>query len=172
MLPVTYAPMDAERLSVLYDHYRDSFATLQRTRAARDRYLYLALAVLAVALFDFALPQGFEVLVADTLKSQIPFATALDVGYLSSLLLFLLLGFAIRYCQSALAIQRQDACLRKLEALLSSHLGGAFSPEGDAQIDSPFFLEWAHYLYSFLFPLLLAGFTVVWTYRQTPASWR
>ena len=123
--------MDADKLAIVHEHYRDTCTVMQNQRAARDRYFYLVLAVLGIALFDVATPQGFASAVGDVLKSQMQMSAAPDLGYVRSLLWFLLLGFTIRYCQTALAVERQYAYVHKLESLLSTHVEGAFTREGD-----------------------------------------
>lgn len=164
--------MDADKLAIVHDHYRDTCTVMQDQRAARDRYFYLVLAVLGIALFDVATPQGFASSVSDVLKSKMQMSAAPDLGYIRSLLWFLLLGFTIRYCQTALAVERQYAYVHKLESMLSTHFEGAFTREGDAYLsDYPLFLDWAHYLYTLVFPLLLSAVAIVWMYRQIPGSW-
>src|SRR5438552_1055866 len=113
--------MDADKLAILHDHYRDTCTVMQSQRAARDRYFYFVLAVLGIALFDVATPQGFATTVGDVLKSKMQLSVAPDLGYIRSLLWFLLLGFTIRYCQTALAVERQYGYVHKLESLLSAH---------------------------------------------------
>src|SRR4051812_3099514 len=111
--------MDADKLAILHDHYRDTCSVIRGHRAARDRYFYFVLAALAVALFDIATPQGFASTIADVLKSKAQLSSTPDLGYIRSLLWFLLLGFTVRYCQSALAVERQYAYVHKVETLLS-----------------------------------------------------
>ncbi len=164
--------MDADKLTIVHDHYRDTCGVMQEQRATRDRYFYLVLAVLGIALFDVAAPQGFASAVGDVLKSQLQLSAAPDLGYIRSLLWFLLLGFTVRYCQTALAVERQYTYVHELELLLSTHVEGAFTREGEAYLsDYPLFLDWAHYLYTLVFPLLLSVVAIVWTYRQIPGSW-
>ena len=104
------------------------------------------------------------------LKSKAQLSSTPDLGYIRSLLWFLLLGFTVRYCQTALAVERQYAYVHKIEALLSRHVEGAFTREGEAYLENyPLFLDWAHYLYTLIFPLLLSLVAIVWTYRQIPA---
>jgi hypothetical protein len=163
--------MDTDTLVILHDHYRDTCTVMQGQRAARDRYFYLVLAVLAIVLFDISSPQGFANVIGDILRANLQLSTAPDLGYIRSLLWFLLLGFTVRYCQTALAVERQYGYVHKIEALLSTHVDGAFTREGAAYLaDYPLFLDWAHYLYTLVFPLLLSIITVIWTYRQLPGS--
>ena len=128
--------MTLDKLALLHEHYRDTCTVIQNQRRARDRYFYFVVAVLAVALFDWATPEGFAGAV--------------------SVLWFLLLGLTVRYCQAALGIERQYTYVHQLEATLARHVGSGFTREGEAYLsDYPVFLTWAHYLYSLVFPVLL-----------------
>ena len=66
--------MTSDKLSLLHEHYRDTCAILQSQRRARDRYFYLVVFVLAVALFDWATPEGFAAAVGDVLRARLQIA--------------------------------------------------------------------------------------------------
>src|SRR5262245_39846269 len=99
--------VSGDPLVVLHDHYRDTCSVMRGQRAARDRYFYLVLGVLAVSLFDIATPQGFASAIADVLRAKAQLSSTPDLTYVRSLLWLLLLGLTVRYCQSALAVERQ-----------------------------------------------------------------
>ena len=57
--------------------------------------------------------------------------------------------------------------MHELEATLARHVGSGFRREGEAYLSHyPAFLIWAHYLYSLVFPVLLALVAIGWTYQQ------
>ena len=159
--------MTSDKLSLLHEHYRDTCAVLQGQRRARDRYFYLVVVVLAVALFDWATPEGFAGAVGDVLRARLQISHPPNLAYVRSVLWFLLLGLTVRYCQAALGIERQYTYVHQLEATLARHVGSGFRREGEAYLsDYPAFLIWAHYLYSLVFPVLLAVVAIGWTYQQ------
>ncbi len=161
--------MEPEKLALLHEHYRDTYTVMQNQRAARDRYFYFVIGLLAIALFDLATPDGFANVIGDALKAQLQLSAALDLGYVRSLLLFLLLGLTVRYCQMALGVERQYTYIHELEALLAAQVPGAFRREGEAYLTKyPLFLTWAHYLYTLVIPLLLSGIALWWAYRLLP----
>ena len=164
--------MDTAKLAMLHDHYRDTCGVMQAQRSSRDRYFYFVIGVLGIVLFDVATPDGFAVMTAAVLKAQFQLASAPDLAYVRSLLWFLLLGFTIRYCQAALAVERQYKYVHGLEEILSAEIPGAFSREGKTYLSQyPLFLTWAHYLYTLLFPVLLCGIALGWSLRQIPDGW-
>ena len=159
--------MTSDKLAFLHEHYRDTCAVMQSQRHARDRYFYLIVIILAVVLFDLAAPDGFAGAVGDMLRARLQLSSAPNLTYVRSVLWFLLLGLTVRYCQAALGIERQYTYVHQLEATLARHVGSGFRREGEAYLsDYPVFLSWAHYLYSLVFPVLLAAVAVGWTYRQ------
>lgn len=161
--------MEPEKLALLHEHYRDTCGVMQDQRRARDRYFYLVLALLGIALFDVAAPEGFATTIADVLKTQLGLSVAPDLAYVRSLLWFLLLGLTVRYGQAALAVERQYIYIHELEAKLSAHVEAGFKREGEAYLTGyPLFLSWAHYLYTIIFPLLLSAVVISWTWRQIP----
>jgi hypothetical protein len=163
--------MEAEKVAVLHEHYRDTCAAMAEHRTKRDRYFYLVLAVLAVAWFDLSAPEGFATALGDILKVQLGLSSSPDLGYVRNLLWFVLLGLTIRYGQAALGVERLYIYLHELESVLSVQVDGAFRREGQAyEAYNPFFLSWAHYLYTLFFPMLLAVVAVSWMWRQIP-SW-
>lgn len=163
--------MEPEKLAIFHEHYRDTCSVMQDQRKARDRYFYLVLVVLVIALFDVAAPQGFASAIADVLRSQLSLTTTPDLGYIRSLLWFVLLGLTVRYGQAALAVERQYTYIHQLEAILGSQVEGAFRREGDAYLANyPVFLSWAHYLYTLVFPLLLSVVVLAWTWQMIPGA--
>lgn len=159
--------MTSDQLSLLHEHYRDTCAVMQSQRRTRDRYFYWVMVVVAVALFDWTAPEGFAGAVGDVLRVRLQLSNPPDLAYVRSLLWFLLLGLTVRYCQAALGIERLYSYVHQLEATLAHHVGSGFRREGEAYLsDYPVFLSWAHYLYSLVFPVLLAAVAVGWTYQQ------
>ena len=118
--------VNEKQLELLHEHYRDTCSAMQAQRASRDRYFYLVIAVLAVALFDVATPQGFATVIGDVLKSQLNLATAPDLAYVRSILWFLLLGLTVRYSQVTLNLERQYDYIHDLEAVLQQHVHKVF----------------------------------------------
>ena len=158
-----------EKLALLHEHYRDTCGGMAEQRGKRDRYFYLILVVLAIALFDLTAPEGFATTIADVLKAQLGLSTTPDLAYVRSLLWFLLLGLTIRYGQAALAVERLYIYLKELESVLSAEVGAGFRREGAAyQEYDPLFMTWAHYLYTLVFPILLAVVVLGWTWQQIP----
>ena len=163
--------MEPAQLAILHEHYRDSCTIMQGQRSARDRYFYLVIAAVAVAWFDVVAPHDFAAIVGEAIKAKLQLTIAPDLGYLRSVLWFLLLGFTVRYCQTTLSVERSYDYIHDVEAVLSKHVHQAFGREGTAYLSKyPLFLDWAHYLYLVACPVVLLAVVATWTRAQIP-SW-
>jgi hypothetical protein len=160
--------MEDSKLQLLHEHYKDTCSVMASFRKTRDRYFYLSLAVLAVVLFDISTPENFGVILSEFVKNKLQITTAPDMSYVRSLIWVFLLGITIRYCQTALHIERQYKYIHDLEDQLATEFEGkAFTREGKAYLAGyPLFSSWAHYLYSLCFPLLLIAVVVVRTVHE------
>jgi hypothetical protein len=162
--------MEQHKLLVLHDHYRDSCSVAQSQRGARDRYFYFVVALMAVEWFDLVAPRDFGALSADLVKAQLHLTTAPDLAYLRGVLWFLLLVLTVRYCQTALAVERGYDYIHRIEALLAEEIHPAFNREGAGYLsDYPLFLNWAHVLYVWISPGLLMALVVTWMAAQLPS---
>lgn len=164
--------MESEKLAILHEHYRDSCSLMQKQRAARDRNFYLVVALVAVVWFDVVAPKDFATIAADSLKAKLHLTAAPDLGYLRSVLWFILLGLTVRYCQTALSVERSYDYIHEIEALLAKHVDPVFGREGKAYLTNyPLFSHWAHVLYVLVSPALLMAVVIAWTCSQLPFWW-
>jgi hypothetical protein len=164
--------MEPAQLEILHEHYRDSCTVMQGQRVARDRCFYMVIAVIAIVWFDVVAPQDFSAIVGETLKTKLQLTIAPNLGYLRSILWFLLLGLTVRYCQTALAVERSYDYIHDIEDLLSKQVHPKFGREGAAYLSKyPLFLRWAHYLYVIACPVLLLAVVAIWTRTQMP-NWK
>jgi hypothetical protein len=119
-------------------------------------------------LFDVYSPADYSALVSEALAKRLEVARAPDLGYLRSLVWVVLLGLTVRYCQAVLLLERAYKYLHSLEDELAKDLGSVFGREGRAYLaDYPAFLDWAHRLYTILFPALLVVVVVAAAVRET-----
>lgn len=165
--------LDDPKLQVLHSHYQDTCSGLQAFRSQRERLLYSISAVLVLVLYDSYAPQDFGGLLTDVLRSKVGLTNVPDLAYLSTLAFLILFGLVLRYCQAVVHIERQYKYLHKLEELLSSLYGGqAFTREGLFYLaDYPLLSNWAHYLYTITFPILLLAVIVFRSAQAFRSPW-
>jgi hypothetical protein len=167
--------MEEGRLQVLHSHYQDTCSALQGFRSQREKSFYWILAALVLVLYDVGAPKQFGAVVGDLLKRETGVTSVPDLSYLSTILLVILLGLILRYCQTVVHIERQYKYLHEVEEVLANQYEGtAFTREGRSYLaDYPAFSNWAHYLYTLVFPLLLLVIIVLRAARgfRHPGPW-
>lgn len=150
-------PSDDTKFHILHQHYQDTLAAHQQHISARDRFFFLVLATVGIMLFQMAFPQAASNAFAQFIAKKFEIGQEINTSFVSALIWFFLLALTIRYFQIVVNIERQYGYIHHLESLLSKHYDGkAFTREGKHYLSKyPSFSNWAHCLYTWVFPLLL-----------------
>ncbi|HDL00700.1 MAG TPA: hypothetical protein ENH23_00510 [candidate division Zixibacteria bacterium] len=150
--------MVSDKLQVLSEHYSHTFDFLQTHLKKRDHLFLSTLLLLVVMLFQIYTPAEASNLLAQLIEKKLEVKTKIDLMYIQSIIWFVLLSVVIKYFQSVIFIERQYNYLHALEEQLSSEYNEtAFTREGKSYLNNyPVFLNWASFLYTMLFPAILA----------------
>ena len=153
--------MDTDKLKILSEHYSHTFDFLQTHLKKRDSLFMWALLILAVMLFQIYTPSEASNLIAQLIEKKLEIKTQINLLYIQSIIWFFLLAIVVKYFQSLAFIERQYSYLHSLENLLSSEYEGtAFTREGKSYLNNySYFLHWTSFLYTMLFPAMLATIT-------------
>lgn len=153
--------MEIEKLQILSGHYTHTFDFLQTHLKKRDRLFSGLLFILAVLLFQIYTPSDASRIISNLIENKLEVKTAISLLYVQSIIWFVLLAVVIKYFQSVVFIERQYAYLHSLEDSLSTEYDSkAFTREGKSYLSNyPAFLNWASFLYTMLFPAILAVVT-------------
>jgi len=146
-------------LEVLHDHYKETFEIIRNREKARDRLFLLVVGLIGL-LFLFAL---FPVEITGSIaKMELSVGGAkvemsrLPLAIPSSVVWSVLFILALRYCQTAVTIERQYNYLHDIEAEISwLFMGGKglYRREGQAyKTGKPWLTHWAWVLYTIVFP--------------------
>ncbi|MBU0611006.1 MAG: hypothetical protein KKI08_24205 [Armatimonadetes bacterium] len=151
------AVTDDQRLAVLHDHYKDSFAYVRAYSTQRDRLFVFALAALLATFLEMVAPAASAEAATTVIADKLAEGIRLSPAVLGSGIRFLLLAVAVRYFQAALTVHRQYDTIHSLERTLSDLWGEAvFNREGSSYLGSlPAFSVWARFLYTAVYPALL-----------------
>ncbi|MDP9388683.1 MAG: hypothetical protein M3Q48_12415 [Actinomycetota bacterium] len=160
VLPMALDPK--EEVALLHEHYKDSFAHVLVREQRRDRLFVILVLMFALLTLQVQYPATVgdalgtvKVLGVDVTVKNLPLPALLDVTWLLTLLV------GLKYCQTALAVERQYPYLHQLEEAIAGRLSNAelFCREGKAYLRAyPSVLNWAWFCYVVLFPLaVLAG---------------
>lgn len=150
--------MDEHRLSLLHDHYKETFTHIQDYLKLRDRLFAYVLVVVTLMLFQMYSPSGSSAAISDLLKKKLELSNPIEISFLSSIVWFALLSLVVRYYQTVVHIERQYDYIHKIEDQLSSEFDGkTFTREGKSYLKNyPIFSSWAWILYTIVFPCLLS----------------
>jgi len=153
--------MDFDKLQILSEHYSHTFDFLQTHLKKRDKLFMWVLLILVIMLFQIYTPSEASNLITQLIKNKLEIKTSINLLYIQSIIWFVLLAVVIKYFQSVIFIERQYSYLHSLEDLLSSeYQEAAFTREGKSYLSNyPAFLNWASFLYTILFPAILAVIT-------------
>ncbi len=166
---------DRDLIAFLHDHYKDTFSYVTSRETRRDRLfltLILGYAVLALQVYYptsvLGTVQKLSILGVEFDVGSLPLAALLDASWAAALVI------GLKYCQTALAVERQYPYLHRLEESVGRLLPdpNMFCREGRAYLQSyPAVLNWAWVCYVVIFPLAAvfgaAGLLAI-TWRSLP----
>ncbi|MCU0428170.1 MAG: hypothetical protein MUF71_21365 [Candidatus Kapabacteria bacterium] len=142
----------------LHEHYKETFADIREHIKQRDMFFIGILIFLTIVLFQAFSPDEYKQLIGQVLAKQLETKAKIDVGFLSSLSLFILLYLVLRYCQLSVIIERRYNYIQELESELSKKFTNKkmFTREGGAYLQNyPKISNWAHWIYTSVFPCAL-----------------
>lgn len=155
-------PLEGCELEVLHDHYKNTFGYVRDHIKYRERLFAYVLVAALFMLLDISAPEAASRAISEALSKKLGITAAIDFSFMTSALWFLLLGLVLKYHQAQVFIDRQYAYIHRIEAELKGNYSGVpFTREGESYLaDYPLLSEWAHFLYTFVFPFLLVGVVV------------
>ncbi len=150
---------DDRTLSIVHDHYKETFAAIRERERLRDRSFMILIGLFALLALEVYNPAQvgasigvLHVLGTDIDLKQLPLSLLLDASWV------LTLTVALNYCRAAAHIERQYLYLHTLEDWISAALGddSLYRREGRVYLTNyPLFLNWAWFLYVIVFPVVL-----------------
>ncbi|MDB4963969.1 MAG: hypothetical protein JWP01_3968 [Myxococcales bacterium] len=155
---MTTLPPD-QRLAVLTDHHKETFAHVRDYIRDRNRlFVYALVAVVALGFraADAAESNRVLQLLAQRLAGE---KIQLDAGFVTAFLWFVLFAIVLRYFQAALHVNRQYEHLAAIEDEIEKIVGGGvLSREGKGYAERyKQFSTWSWRVYAWGFPLSLLG---------------
>lgn len=148
---------DDKKIELLNDHYKDTFVYLKETLRLRDRLFVFILLTITLLFFQLYSPDEAGTVIEAFIKKNLELEDAISIAFVGTVIWFALLAFVMRYFQTVIFIERQYKYIHRLEDQLSSHYDDkAFTREGKSYLKNyPLFSNWAYYLYTMIFPILL-----------------
>ena len=153
--------MEEAKFNNLCSHYKDSFDLHRSSIKQRDLLFYCLLIILAIFTLQISSAETVVNIVNEYVTKISGVKIGNNLGFISTLIWLLLLGFSTRYFQVVLEIERQYEYLQALEIQLNSYYSGskAFTREGKAYLSKyPLFSNWVWLLYTLFFPCFIVFF--------------
>jgi hypothetical protein len=164
--PAPTAPSEGT-VSLLHDHYKESFQLIRAREKQRDRSFFLLIGLFALLFVEVQYPASIQGAVGPVTVAGAQFRlSALPLSALLSASWLLTLGTSLMYCRVSVNVERQYLYLHKLENWISQQLDvpNLYRREGAAYLlGYPVVLNWAWFCYVIVFPAsaLVATITLV-----------
>lgn len=148
--------MNEEKLKLLHEHYKDTFAHTQTALRQRDRLFLYLLMIITIMLVQHVAPTETVGALNEVIKEKLGLTKAVDITVIGSVVWFLVLGISIRYFQAVVYIERMYDYLHALEDQIAAEFTSpAFTREGKFySTDYPWFSRWVGTLYTIILPAL------------------
>jgi hypothetical protein len=172
---ITEKKLSEKQLDVLHDHYKETFARMREAEALRDRLFLWVIGLFALLSLEIGYPAavggvlGTLSIAGGELQLQ-----ALPLPALLNATWVLTLTIGLRYCQTAVFVNRQYPYLHGLEEAISPAVGGGdlYHREGKVYLSEyPLLLNLAWISYGIVFPLIVMGATIgllIWEVTKLP----
>ena len=131
---------------------------------SRDRLFLYVLVILVFQFFQIAAPSESSETLTSLLERISGFKITIHEAFIRNVLWFGLLSVVIRYFQTTVTNERQYQYVQRLENTLTRLLGDQFPIEREGRaylLGRPRFTRWLHYVYTWIFPILLLATTLL-----------
>ncbi len=165
--------LEAEKLNLYYDHYKDTFTQIKENLKKRDKLTLLMLILMAVQVLFVITPEESAIMAQEIVLTQfnvnsISFVI-IDLVCLASLV-YTVLG----YYQICLNIEKNYIYLHNIEFDLSQLSELKIDREGGFYLANyPFISNMAHVFYAYILPSLavmlslIRGILIIWYWNET-----
>ena len=144
-----------QSLEVLYDHYKDTYQLNLLVQKERDRLFVKLCLTLTTLLLIIVDPNTLSILASTIVENELKIIIPHSLVIVQSFLWALLLYFFASYFRKILYIERQYVYIYELEVVIAEILDKKFTREGNSYLeDYPMILNFTHYLYQLIFPVL------------------
>jgi hypothetical protein len=163
--------MPDNNLSIVHDHYKETFTIVREREHDRDRSFLLLIGLFALLVIEVYYPAA----VGGTVRSVQVLGTDIDLSHMPLSMLLnatwvLVLAVSLSYCRVAISIDRQYPYVHHLENWISDQLGDdtIYRREGSVYLERyPVLLNWAWFCYVVVFPLVVALVTILLLQRES-----
>lgn len=160
--------MNDTKVKILLEHHKDTFSYIRQYIKRREKLFFATFFLLALMFLDFTNNGALGSIISAFIRKLTGSNISISLCYMKSLLWFFLLHVVISYFRVNLLIERQYEYLKKIEKQMSILTGFSFERESTGYLKNyPLFCDFAHVLYTYVFPILLLVFLIVEIIKYT-----
>jgi len=155
---------EADKLQILYDHYKETLTSIKETNKTRDRLLVFAVVLIGILFFQIISPEDSSDVFIKLLSQKAGFIINIDLNVISGIIWFFLFVIVLKYFQSVVFSERQYPYLKKVEEEINALCRDKnfISREGSSYLTKyPKFSDWIHCVYRIILPLILIALILI-----------
>ena len=150
---------DNKKLEILHDHYKESFLYIREREKQRDRLFMFVIALIGVLFFEILYSDIFSKILGNAKLEFIELnLSILPISIFLSVTWTYLFVIVLKYCQTAINIERQYDYLHHSENQISKLFGNQdiYCREGKAYLNHyPLFSNLVWIFYILIFPIIV-----------------
>src|SRR3989344_53570 len=150
---------DNTKLEVLHDHYKESFWHIREREKQRDRLFMFLIALIGVLFLEIQYSDIFSVVLGNVKFKFIELdISMMPISIFLSVTWTYLFVLVLKYCQSAIFVERQYDYLHSLENQISNFFEdqSIYCREGKGYLNKyPLFSNLVWIFYTLLFPIII-----------------
>lgn len=150
---------DNTKLEILHDHYKESFLHIREREKQRDRLFIFVIALIGALFFEIQYSDIFSTILGNVKLEFIELnISVMPISVFLSVTWTYLFVVILKYCQSAIFVERQYDYLHCLEDKISKLFDdqSIYCREGKAYLNKyPLFSDLVWIFYTLLFPVII-----------------
>ncbi|MCK4635986.1 MAG: hypothetical protein KAT32_03910 [Candidatus Moranbacteria bacterium] len=149
---------EEKKLEILYDHYKDTSLNVKEYIKQRDKIFVFLIIVIFILFLQLSFSNQSLSALNKFIENKIGFNFYFSEEFFNGVLWFILFSFLLRYSQINVLINRQYDYLHSVEdcICIKASKKNYIRREGHEYLKNyPFLSEWAHIVYTWIFPILL-----------------
>ena len=144
-----------DKLELLYDHYKETFKTIQDSICLRNKYFVILFLVMSLQFLFSVSPDSISSLIICLFKSKYEYDISGQLSIIQCFIWIILLYYTVRYYQLTVYIERQYNYIHTLESNISGIIETKFDRESTNYLENyPKMNILIDIIYKWIFPLL------------------
>lgn len=151
-----------DSLSVLYDHYKDTFDIIRHLESKRNKLFVITGIIISLFFIVIVQPQQSIPTITGFIQQYTKVKVLFQFSTIQSILWVILLYVLSYYYKSCIDIERRYPYLHNLETIIEYKIDAPFSREGKSYLEKyPLLNNIIYYLFIYFFPILYLSCIII-----------